>query len=170
MPALLALMTLAYVLSQFYRAFLAVLARSCRQSWGASAADLSNASGLWFLVFAAMQFPVGGALDRYGPRRTVVVLFGLFATLGALTFGLASAPWPPVSGDGIAGDRLFAGADGQLHDLCARLSTGAVCHAGGRDHRGRLAGQYPGRGRRWPGRCRPLAGGRCCGRWRRVRR
>ena len=59
----------AYVLSQFYRAFLAVLAPVLGAEIGTTPEDLARASGLWFLVFAAMQIPVGLALDRIGRGR-----------------------------------------------------------------------------------------------------
>lgn len=84
---------LGYVLSQFYRATLAVLAPMLAADLGATSADLARASGLWFLVFAAMQIPVGLALDRAGPRRTASVLLGTGAGGGALVFALAPAPW-----------------------------------------------------------------------------
>ena len=58
----------AYVLSQFYRAFLAVLAPVLGTEIGATPEDLAAASGLWFLAFAAMQIPVGAALDRLCPN------------------------------------------------------------------------------------------------------
>ena len=44
---------LAYVLSQFFRAFLAVLSLDLERDIGATPEDLAFASGLWFLVFAA---------------------------------------------------------------------------------------------------------------------
>ncbi|MCZ8152827.1 MAG: MFS transporter, partial [Rhodobacteraceae bacterium] len=66
MIAGIAALVAAYVLSQFYRAFLAVLAPVLEVEIGAGAEDLAAASGLWFLVFAAMQIPVGSALDRVG--------------------------------------------------------------------------------------------------------
>ena len=53
-------LVLAYVLSQFYRAFLAVLSPVLELQIGASAEDLAMASGLWFVVFAAMQIPYEG--------------------------------------------------------------------------------------------------------------
>jgi len=74
-----AVLLLAYVLSQFYRAFLAVLAPVLQAEIGASPADLAAASGLWFLTFAAMQLPIGAALDRLGPRLTSATLFGVGA-------------------------------------------------------------------------------------------
>ncbi|MEL7183191.1 MAG: MFS transporter [Pseudomonadota bacterium] len=91
MKAGIAILTLGYVLSQFYRAFLAVLAPDLSQALGVSAADLSRASGIWFLVFAAMQIPVGWALDRVGPRRTASVLLGVCGGGGAALFAMAQS-------------------------------------------------------------------------------
>lgn len=80
---------LAYVLSQFFRSFLAVLTGILSQDIGATPDDLSTASGLWFLSFAIMQIPVGGALDRIGPRLTSAVLFLIGGAGGAALFALA---------------------------------------------------------------------------------
>ena len=84
-----AALVLAYVLSQFYRAFLAVMTPVLTQDLGVSAADLASASGWWFLAFAAMQVPVGAWLDRVGPRLTTGVLLGLGAA-GAVLFAQAT--------------------------------------------------------------------------------
>jgi len=86
------LLCLAYVLSQFFRAFLAVLSNVLQQDLGAGPDDLAFASSLWFLSFAAMQLPVGWALDRIGPRRTASVLLLIGGGGGALLFALASTP------------------------------------------------------------------------------
>ncbi|WP_375174366.1 MFS transporter [Pseudooceanicola sp.] len=97
------LLIAAYVLSQFFRSFLPVLTGVLEQDIGATAADLSNAAGVWFLTFAAMQLPVGWALDRLGPRRTAAVLLGLGGGGGALLFAFAQAPWHIVVGMGLVG-------------------------------------------------------------------
>lgn len=88
-----AVLVLGYVLSQFYRAFLAVLSPVLQQDLGAGADDLALSSGLWFLSFALMQLPVGAALDTIGPRRTAAWLMGVAGGAGAAVFALASAPW-----------------------------------------------------------------------------
>ncbi len=85
-------LVLGYFLSQFYRSFLAVLTPVLGADIGAQPADLSFASGLWFLVFAAMQIPVGWALDRFGPRLTTSVLLLLGGGGGAIVFALAQGP------------------------------------------------------------------------------
>lgn len=82
----------AYVLSQFYRAFLAVLAPVLGAEIGATPEDLARASGFWFMAFALMQLPVGWALDRVGPRLTTAVLLALGAGGGAAVFALAQGP------------------------------------------------------------------------------
>ena len=86
------LLCLAYVLSQFFRAFLAVLSGPLERDLGATPDDLAFASGLWFLVFAAMQIPVGWALDRVGPRRTAAVLLLIGGGGGAALFAVATTP------------------------------------------------------------------------------
>jgi predicted MFS family arabinose efflux permease len=83
---------LGYMLSQFFRVFLAVLAPALEADIGVTIADLSFASGVFFLVFASAQIPVGWALDRIGPRRTMAVLLGLAGGGGAALFGLAQGP------------------------------------------------------------------------------
>jgi len=85
------LLTLAYVLSQFFRAFLAVLTPVLKTDIGATPDDLAYASGLWFMAFAAMQIPIGWALDTYGPRRTAGWLLLLGGGGGAAVFGAATS-------------------------------------------------------------------------------
>lgn len=86
-----AALILAYVLSQFYRAFLAVLAPVLAVDLQANAESLAQASGWWFLTFALMQIPVGWSLDKIGPRRTTAVLLSVGAA-GAAVFAAATSP------------------------------------------------------------------------------
>lgn len=82
-------LVLGYLLSQFYRAFLAVLAGPLAQDLGVTPDDLALSSGLWFMVFAATQIPLGAALDQVGPRRTTALMLGLGGTGGAVLFAMA---------------------------------------------------------------------------------
>jgi MFS family permease len=82
----------AYIFSQFYRSFLAVLTPVLIDELGAGKSELSLASGIWFLTFALMQFVVGISLDRFGPKRTASLLFAGGAGGGALLFAIASSP------------------------------------------------------------------------------
>jgi MFS family permease len=88
-----AALALAYVLSQFYRSFLAVLTPALTAELGATKADLSIASGAWFVAFALAQFGIGVSLDRYGPRRTASILFAIGGAGGAFLFAIAGTPW-----------------------------------------------------------------------------
>jgi len=97
------ILIIAYVLSQFYRAFLPVLTKALQNDVGAAPTDLSFASGIWFLVFAAMQIPVGAALDRIGPKRTASGLFALGAGGGAVLFGFAQTPIHIIIAMGLIG-------------------------------------------------------------------
>ena len=78
----------AYILSQFYRAFLAVLTPVLGAELGATPDGLAAASGYWFLAFALMQLPIGWALDRIGPRVTTAALLAVAAG-GAAIFATA---------------------------------------------------------------------------------
>ncbi|SMH49531.1 MFS transporter [Mesorhizobium australicum] len=88
-----AALTAAYVLSQFFRSFLAVLTPALISELGATKAELSMASGAWFIAFALMQFVVGVSLDRFGPKRTAAILLGVCGGAGGLIFASATAPW-----------------------------------------------------------------------------
>ncbi len=90
MRAGLILLCFAYVLSQFFRAFLAVLSTVLARDIGTTPDDLAFASGLWFLAFAVMQLPVGWALDRIGPRRTASALLLVGGAGGAAIFAVAT--------------------------------------------------------------------------------
>lgn len=98
-----AVLAVAYVLSQFYRSFLAVLTPALTAELGATKADLSLASGAFFLTFALAQFGTGVALDRFGPRRTTALMLAIFATGGALLFASATEPWMVAVAMGLIG-------------------------------------------------------------------
>ncbi|MDO9461523.1 MAG: MFS transporter, partial [Alphaproteobacteria bacterium] len=78
----------AYFLSALLRAVTATLAPVFRVELGLQAADLGLLAGAYFFGFAAVQLPLGRALDRFGPRRVLLVLLSL-AVLGCAAFALA---------------------------------------------------------------------------------
>jgi predicted MFS family arabinose efflux permease len=80
----------AYVLSQFYRSFLAVIAPELAAELGLNAQALGNMQAFWIAGFVAAQFPIGWALDVLGPRRSVSVLM-LSAVAGAVLFARANS-------------------------------------------------------------------------------
>jgi MFS family permease len=77
-----------YFLSYFYRTINAVISAELSSSMHLRASDLGLLTAVYFLSFAAMQLPVGVALDRYGPRRVQGTLL-LVAAVGAALFGTA---------------------------------------------------------------------------------
>ena len=91
-----------YVLSQFFRSFLAVIAPNLATDVGLTDAGLGGISAVWFLTFALAQVPVGYSLDRFGPRRTVPLLM-IAAVAGALLFASARTFLPCALGMALIG-------------------------------------------------------------------
>ena len=81
---------LAYVLSQFFRAFLAIIAENLTRDVGLDARQLGDLSAIWFASFAIAQFPVGIALDRFGARVTIAG-FMVLAVAGAAWFAAVTS-------------------------------------------------------------------------------
>lgn len=79
---------LAYILSQFFRSFLAVISGDLTRDLGLDQGQLGSLQAAWLIAFALSQFPVGYALDRAGPRRTLAG-FLLAAVAGTVLFGLS---------------------------------------------------------------------------------
>ena len=74
-----------YSISYFFRNANAIIEGDLVRELGLGPADLGLLPSVYFISFAAFQLPLGVLLDRYGPRRTEVVLL-LFAAVGALIF------------------------------------------------------------------------------------
>jgi len=79
-----------YMLSQFYRSFLAVIAPELARELHLDPQALAGMQTAWIIGFSLMQFPVGWALDRIGPRRTVTVSM-IAAVVGAILFAQAES-------------------------------------------------------------------------------
>lgn len=94
---------IAYVLSQFYRVFLAVLSPTLSAELGVGAAALGWASAAWFIAFALMQIPLGLALDRIGPRRTAGWLTAVAGGAGAALFASAQGAAGLIAGMALIG-------------------------------------------------------------------
>ena len=80
--ALMAALAAMTGLSQFHRASLGVIAPDLTAELALSPTVLGAANGIFFAALLLAQVPVGIALDRAGPRRTVAALTGL-AVAGA---------------------------------------------------------------------------------------
>jgi hypothetical protein len=100
------------------RAVTATLAPVFSAELDLRAADLGLLAGAYFFGFAAMQLPLGRALDRFGPRRTLLALLAL-AVLGCAALPGARAA---RAGCGAGADRRRRG---RLPDGAADLLPAA---------------------------------------------
>ena len=91
-----------YYLSYLYRTINALIAAQLTASVPLGAPDLGLLTAAYFLSFAAVQLPIGIALDRYGPRRVQGALL-LAATVGAALFGSAHSLAALVAGRALIG-------------------------------------------------------------------
>ena len=91
-----------YLVTQFLRNSVAVIAPNLASSIGLSAADLGLLSSIYFFTFALAQLPLGIALDRFGPRRVLLVCAAIMI-LGCLAFAAAT------SSAGLIGARVLMG-------------------------------------------------------------
>jgi sugar phosphate permease len=76
---------LLFVLSQFYRASIAVITPDLIADLGLDTRGLSIISASFFYAFAIMQIPISMYLDAIGPRIAMTVL-SLLGVAGALVF------------------------------------------------------------------------------------
>lgn len=81
----------AYGISQFLRNSIGVIAPNLAVELHLSASEIGLLASLFFFSFAAAQIPLGIALDRYGPRRCMLVC-AVIAVTGALLFAWAPSP------------------------------------------------------------------------------
>lgn len=100
--ALVATLASATAISQFYRNSVGVIATTLATELSLTADQLGAIASSFFLIFALCQIPVGIAIDRYGPRRTMLGSF-VFVVAGSLLFALAAGP------AGLIGGRLLLG-------------------------------------------------------------
>ncbi|MGO4307149.1 MFS transporter [Cupriavidus sp. RAF12] len=174
-----ALLTFAFILSQFYRSCLAVMAPELQHDFGLSPAGFGALSSCFFLAFAVAQIPVGIAFDRFGVGRPTALLLGVGA---ASAIGFVLAPSGTVAmlaqmGLGLACAPVFMGL---LHYASEQLSEKQYMRVVSRSNAmgmiGALCATAPlGWASQWMG-WRPAMGlsavcmvGACYGVWRFVR-
>ncbi len=86
----------AYFLSALLRAVTATLAPAFSAELDLQPSDLGLLAGAYFLGFAAMQLPLGRALDRFGARRVQLALLSV-AVVGCMAFAYAASLWPLIA-------------------------------------------------------------------------
>jgi MFS family permease len=88
--ALVGTLVLIYIVSQFLRNSVGVIAPNLAAELGLSPAEIGMLSSAFFFSFVAVQIPLGMALDRFGPRLCLVVCAGV-TVVGAIVFASATS-------------------------------------------------------------------------------
>ncbi|MFJ7912233.1 nitrate/nitrite transporter [Kitasatospora sp. NPDC096204] len=91
-----------YILAVIHRTSLGVAGLDAADRFGIGASALSTFSILQVLVYAAMQIPVGLLVDRFGPRR-VLMLGVVLLSAGQLAFAFSSAFGPALASRAVLG-------------------------------------------------------------------
>jgi MFS family permease len=100
--ALVGALVAIYIVSQFLRNSIGVIAPNLAADLALSPAEIGLLSSTFFFVFAAVQIPVGMALDRFGPR--LCLLIGAAVTIaGAIVFASAATPAVLILGRALLG-------------------------------------------------------------------
>lgn len=86
--AVVATLGAVYIVSQFLRNSVGVIAPNLAAELNLSPLDLGLLSSIYFFAFAATQLPLGLALDRFGPKFCMLVSVG-FTAAGCVLFALA---------------------------------------------------------------------------------
>lgn len=71
--AIVATLGAAYIVSMFLRNSVGVLAPDLAQSLTLTAPQIALISSIYFFAFVAAQIPIGVVIDRYGPKRCMLV-------------------------------------------------------------------------------------------------
>jgi MFS family permease len=91
-----------YIVSQFLRNSVGVIAPNLAAELGLSPAELGTLSSAFFFAFAAVQIPLGMALDRFGPRRCLLVCAGITVG-GIILFASGTSPGGLILGRALQG-------------------------------------------------------------------
>jgi MFS family permease len=91
-----------YMMSQFLRNSVGVIAPDLAGEIQLSAADLGLLSSVYFLMFGIGQIPLGIALDRFGPKPCLLVS-AVVAVIGCVVFAFAHSVTGLVLGRALLG-------------------------------------------------------------------
>ncbi len=105
--------SLLFLLSQFYRASVAVIAPDLIRDLGMDTRGLSLISAAFFYAFALMQIPIIMYLDGIGPRLSMAAL-SLIAVIGAMMFAMGHSLTVLVTGRMLIGIGMACNLMGTL--------------------------------------------------------
>ena len=91
-----------YIVSQFLRNSVGVIAPDLAAELDLSPTDLGLLSSVFFFSFAAVQIPLGMALDRFGPRRCLIACVAI-TVVGILVFATATSTLGLIAGRALLG-------------------------------------------------------------------
>jgi MFS family permease len=100
--AIVATLGVLYIVSQFLRNSVGVIAPNLAAEIGLSPLEIGLLSSMYFFVFAAVQLPLGVALDRFGPKLCILVSAAITVT-GCAVFALATSVGGLVAGRALLG-------------------------------------------------------------------
>jgi MFS family permease len=86
--AVVAILGLLYIVSQFLRNSVGVIAPDLAAEIGLSPIEIGLLSSIYFFCFAATQLPLGVALDRFGPKLCMLVSI-VVTVAGSVAFAIA---------------------------------------------------------------------------------
>src|ERR1700730_17828484 len=89
-----------YLMSQFLRNSIGVIAPDLAKDIQLSAVELGLLSSVYFLMFGLAQIPLGIALDRFGPKPCLLISAAV-AVAGCMVFAVSK------SGSGLVVGRLL---------------------------------------------------------------
>ena len=89
--ALIASLIAMYMISQFLRNSIGVIAPDLASELALSAVEIGLLSSSFFFAFAAVQLPLGVAIDRFGPKTCLLVCAAI-TVVGAVGFATATSP------------------------------------------------------------------------------
>ncbi|MFZ9857492.1 MAG: MFS transporter [Roseiflexaceae bacterium] len=81
-----------YITSNFLRSANAVISPNLMNDIGLTADQLGLMTSLYYITFAAIQLPMGAALDRYGSRIVIPILL-IPTIVGTIIYANAGAFW-----------------------------------------------------------------------------
>ncbi|MGF6774200.1 MFS family permease [Paraburkholderia sp. GAS199] len=139
-------LTFSYVLSQFFRSYIAVIATQLIGDFHFSPQMFGWFAGSFFLVFALAQLPVGLMFDRFGvrgPTAALMAVGGVSAGLLAVTHSAGSALLAQA-GIGLGCAPIFMGLlNHVLHGGHGTRNVRAVTTASAIGMAGALLAAYP---------------------------
>jgi MFS family permease len=121
------LASLAFFLSQFYRAANAVISPELLVDLSLDTEGLGLLSASFFYAFAITQIPISLLLDRVGPRRMMSALM-LVGIAGAILFSMANDLTSGIAARVLMGAGMACNLMGTLKLLTLWFSPRPLCH------------------------------------------